>query len=190
MRYFTTVLAILLISLFAIPSSAVIKKADLQKRNVLTEEAELLSQVDTISLYLSSDRIVFAPRLTKAGVIEVETTVLSRDLTANVGRLKSYVERIVDTFVSVLKERLPVYAPAVAKSFDSEKDIVFIVNAGVERRSVGCLKGGVWQDLVAAQVVTAESPPAIVELNDIRAEEADAGAESAGRKGCGCPARR
>lgn len=190
MRHLTAALAVLIISSFAVPSFAVIKRADLQKRNVLTEEAELLSQVDTISLYLSSDRIVFAPRLTKAGVIEVETTVLSRDLTANVGRLKNYVERIVDTFVSVLKERLPVYAPAVAKSFDYTKDIVFIVNSGVERRQVGFLRGGVWQDYATAQVVAAESPPAIVELNDIRAEEADAGAESAGRKGCGCPARR
>jgi len=172
----------------AFPVSAEIKKADLQKRVFLTEEAELLTQVDTISLYLSSDRVVFAPRLTKSGAVEVEATVLSPDLIADAGKMQSFISRLVDTFISVLNERLPIFAPMVARTFDSSKDIIFIVNAGAERKPVGVWKGGMWQVEQVAGVegeITASS-----ELNQARAIESESTDKSLGRKGCGCPVRK
>lgn len=188
MRY--VFLALLSVSVVVTTAAfAEIRQSDLDKKVVVTEEAALLSQADAVSLYLSSDRVAFAPRLTKAGIIEVEVTVLAPDLIANKGKLREFVERLVGTFVSVLKERLPVYAPVVAKRFDSERDIVFVVNSGAARTPVGIFKGGMWQEGIEATSTMATST-ATDELIEARALESKEASGAVGRKGCRCPARR
>lgn len=179
------VFAVIAIVLVSFGLSAEIKQSDLDKRVVLTEEAALLSQIDTVSLYLSSDKVKFAPRLTKDRIIEIEMTLLSPDIVSDKTRLKSYAERLAGTFVSVLKERLPNFAPAIAGKFNADKDISFVVNRGSERVPLGTLKGGAWID-------SSEAPPLGENpLNEARAEEAGQSLEKhKGQKGCNCPAMR
>lgn len=184
--------------------SATITESALKKKVVITEEAALLQQVDTVSLYLSSNKIAFAPRLA-GGVIEVETTVLAPELIAHRAKAKEFVTRTIGTFISVLKERLPIYAPDIAARFDPAKDIAFHVNSGTSRTPLGAWKGGAWEDAVAVapKAAPAAATPAVV-------EPAAAGAPPAGKafaqksavkeeeikevkpgpKGCACPARR
>lgn len=163
---------------------AKLKQADLDRRVYVTEKAALLAQVDTISLYLSSDRVVLAPRLTKQGVIEIETTVLAPDLIYDRGRLHDFVSRQIRTFVSVLKERLPVYAPALARSFDPATDIAFIVNASAARNPVARWEGGDWK-WEKGGTIPVPVPDVILEAYDIN----EARTAVSGRKGCRCPAR-
>lgn len=181
--------AVFAAAFFVSGASAEIQKADLQRRVVVTEEGALLSQADTLSLYLSSDRIALAPSLAGGGVIEVEATVLGPDLCADADKLKGYVVRICETFVSVLKDRLPIYTPALAKKFDASKDVVFIVNSGSQRAPVGTLKGCAWEDAVppVAGVAVVEAPPS--ELNETRAIEAEE-TKSFNKLSCGCPVKR
>ncbi len=177
MRFVAPIIAILLI--FGAVAHAEIKKADLNKPVVLTERAALLTQVDTVSLYLSSDRVALAPRLTKDGVIDVEMTVLAPDLQYDRGRLQAYAQRLIRTFTDVLAERLPVYAPAVAKTFDAKRDVRFEIDAGAGRTPMAVWTGGAWGWKAGAPVASGTSG----ELNTARAMDA-------APKACNCPARR
>jgi len=117
---------------------------DLNNKVVLTEGAVLLSQVDAVSLYLTSNRIAYAPRLTVDKKIEVEVTVLSKRLIDNSVQMQSFVLRGIKTFISVLKDRLPTYAPSIAQSFDENEDIIFVVDAGAGRVPVARWYAGKW----------------------------------------------
>ena len=180
---FTLVLMIFLPVVRA--AEARIKKSDLRRKVVMTEEAALLSQVDTVSLYLSSERVAIAPRLTKRGVIEVEMTVLDPALIGNRSRLHRYVSRLINTFTSVLEERLPIYAPAVAKNFNSDTDLEFIINEGPGRRPVASYSGGTWNWEEGQVIPIAAQEPMVPEsdINRVRAMEPV-------RRPCPCPARR
>lgn len=180
-------LAVVFVLVFIQGAGAEMRKTDLQRRITVTEEGALLSQVDTISLYLSSDRIALAPRLAAGGLIEVEATVLTPDLCADFSKLKGYVGRICDTFISVLKERLPIYTPGLAKRFDPSKDIVFIVNAGSERTPVGTMKNCILEDANAEGAAVVAAPDS--DLNKTRAIEAEE-SNTHGKVSCGCPVKR
>lgn len=185
---YTNEFRLLLVITLAISISSVayaeIKKSDLDKNVVMTEKAALLSQVDTVSLYLSSDRVAFAPTLSKGGVIEVEATVLGWDLVSNRDELYGFVSRLIATFISVLEERLPIYAPAIAKTFNSDTDIAFDINAGAARTPVAEWKAGKWEWAAGGgEILTPlPLPGGAPDINEARAQPA-------GRKGCNCPAR-
>lgn len=186
MRICMTCVLVVAAALLAMNTSeARIKKSDLKRKVVMTEEAALLSQVDTVSLYLSSERVAIAPRLTKKGVIEVEMTVLDPALIGNRSRLRRYVSRLINTFTSVLEERLPIYAPAVAKNFNSDTDLEFIINEGPRRRPVASYSGGSWSWEEGQFIPIAAQEPMVPEsdINRVRAMEPT-------RKPCRCPARR
>lgn len=190
-RYSFIALSLFLFA-FSRSASAEPKNTDLSGQVVLTEEAVLLSQVDTVSLYLSSNKLQLAPRLNKDKVVEVETTVLDAGLIADPAKLTKFVTRISDTFVSVLKERLPVYAPALAEKFDLKKDIIFNVNTGAGRSPFGVIKGGTFKLAANVAAVSDDSPPVVPEISAEPAVPSAAdGAGTVGKKGCGgCPARR
>ena len=183
--YAAYILAAVVAMSVAHTAEARIKKSDLKRKVVVTEEAALLSQVDTVSLYLSSERVAIAPRLTKKGIIEVEMTVLDPVLIGNRTRLHNFVSRLIDTFISVLEERLPIYAPAIAKSFDRDRDIVFVINEGATRRPVASWEGGswTWEEGEMVPLAAGEPRPWESDINRVRAMEP-------ARKGCRCPARR
>lgn len=165
------------ICLFVGTSFAEIKKEDLSKNVVLTEEAMLLSQVDTVSLYLTSDRAVFAPRLSN-GIVEIDMTVLASDLVSDSAKMKDYSSRIINTFISVLSERLPDFAPMIAKTFSPEKDIVFTISAGADKTPAGSWKSG-----------KLEMGSTDVKLPESQANNAIEPSPKKG-KNCACPVRR
>ncbi len=178
MRNRMSLLPALLLMLAAAPAAAELSQRDLDKRVTMTEKAALLQQVDTVSLYLSSERVKLAPRLTDAGVVDVEMTVLDPYLAADRARLRDFVVRNVTTFNDVLAERLPIYAPALAKEFDAKRDVRFRINRGAARVPVATWSGGQF-----AWVAGTAAPAADEDLNTVRAMDA-------GPKGCDCPARR
>jgi hypothetical protein len=157
-----------------------IKGDDLKKEVVMTEEAALLTQVDAVSLHLNSSKVIHAPRLIENKTIEVEMTILDDQIAATNSSLEKFVDRDVDTFVSVLKERLPIYAPTIAKTFDAKSDIVFVVNAGSRRVPVGRWAGGsfAFADTWTGGATAAISTPAV-----------KGQATDEGKLGCNCPAR-
>jgi len=161
-----------------------INEADLKKEVRLTEKAALLSQIDAVSLYMTSSRVVFAPHLTGDNVIEVETTVLAPDLTGDGYRMKNLVTRQIDTFVSVLRERLPVYAPSVAESFDQKNDIRFIVNATSRRIPVATWDGRGWK------WDGSWNPQMVPVASRVAGRPTGAAKPKKGKLGCNCPARR
>lgn len=145
MRYkILSVAAAIAIIVPASTSLCKITKGDLDKKVVVSEEAALLSQVDAVSLHLSSQRVAYAPRPLKSGVIEVEATVLDQKLIGNRKQLEEFVTRQINAFVSALQERLPIYAPSIAKGFNPDTDMVFKVNAGKERNPIADWSGGQW----------------------------------------------
>lgn len=189
---FAAFFVFLVVILGGTQSFAELKKQDLQRQVVVTEEAALLTQVDTVSLYLSSSKVALAPRLTQARVIEVEMTVLDPALTADQTGIKGFTQRIIDTFISVLKERLPIYAPALAGKFDANTDLIFKVNVGAQRSPFGTWQGGTW--ILSSTPVTKPeakldvAPPAS-DLNETRAVENET-KDLKTSKGCACPALR
>lgn len=197
---FAALLVFLVVVLGGTQSFAELKKQDLQRQVVVTEEAALLTQVDTVSLYLSSPKVALAPRLNQAHVIEVEMTILDPALVADQTGIKGFVQRIIDTFISVLKERLPIYAPAIAGKFDASKDIIFKVNVGASRAPFGIYRGSAWSlsaTPVAVPVASAETVPAAkvapvaqpTDLNETRVVENET-KDLKTNKGCDCPALR
>jgi hypothetical protein len=190
-----------------------IKQADLSRQTVVTEQAALLNQVDTVSLYLTSPKVSYAPRLSPQGIIEVEVTVLDPALIRDRAKLEDFVSRQVRTFTSVLMERLPIYAPAVAAHFNPQTDMTFFVNAGANRQRVATVSGNAWvwwKEGASAAVpppaaasaptpmpakASAIPPPAPAAGKGKQAPapvpaSKEASAAEGGKKGCGCPVRR
>ena len=193
MKYqYLLVIALSLVLLGSSQVRAEIKSSDLAKQVTLTEEAALLTQVDAVSLYMSSDRVAFAPRLNSANVIEVEATVLDRNLLANSGNLQSFVSRTIDSFISVLQERLPIYTPSVASKFRRNSDIKFMINAGGERKPVAMWYAGKWYwdkgwtSQAASAAAYAAAPYRSVPTKAV----GDVAAQPKGKLGCNCPARK
>jgi hypothetical protein len=183
MRSFITLMIVaclFVVSAYALPTHAKIRQRDLNRRVVVTERAALLQQTDTVSLYLSSEKVALAPRLTKGGIVDVESTVLDRGLIANRHDMKAYVLRLAKTFISVLEERLPTYAPSVARKFNSRTDITFSVNEGTSTRSIAILSGGIWTWSAGMTPVALSNES---KVNKVKALESE-------QKGCNCPARR
>lgn len=194
-RIFLAVYVFAVVVLSTSVAPAELKETDLKKAVTLTEEAMLLSQVDAVALYMTSEKVAYAPRLTSDKIIEVETTVLSKDLISNSARLEAFVTRGMKAFVSVLKERLPIYAPSIAGTFDENKDIKFIVNAGGKRIPVATCVGGGWKwDVAWSSTQVAASSYAAPTSNyaAVQASPSPAAAEpeKKGKLACDCPARR
>ena len=185
MRALGVTVALVVLAL-ALPAHAEIRKSDLRKNVVVTQEAAILQQADTVCLYLSSERASLAPRL-RGGVIEVEITVLAPELTSNRAAAVEFASRLARTFLSVFEERLPIYAPDVAASFDAVKDVVFHANLGAARTPLGRLTAG---GLAGAPVAPDRTAPLPAEAvgEGIRLSEAPPGNEKG--KACGCPARK
>ncbi|MBT3181678.1 MAG: hypothetical protein HN337_04120 [Deltaproteobacteria bacterium] len=193
MKYqYLLAIALSIVLLGSTEVGAEIKSSDLTKQVTLTEEAALLTQVDAVSLYMSSDKVAFAPRLNNANIIEVETTVLDNNLLANSSAMQGFVTRTIDSFVSVLQERLPIYAPSVASKFRKNGDVKFMINAGGERKPVAMWYAGKWYwdkawTPYAAPVVNYGVAPYRAVPNHV---VGDVAAQAKGKLGCNCPARR
>ncbi len=202
MRYRAMAVAAVLGVMFSATTAfGELKEADLQKKVVVTEQAALLTQVDAVSLYLASERVSFAPKLSPEDIIDVEVTVLARELRDNRKRLQDFVTRQIRTFISVLEDRLPIYAPSIAKSFNPDTDLAFHINEGPERSPLATYSAGQWRWVNGAAGVektpsaapAASLPPPLPSKAQETASAKNSDLNDApapAKKGCNCPALR
>ncbi|MBI5299366.1 MAG: hypothetical protein HY877_03610 [Deltaproteobacteria bacterium] len=111
----------------------------------LTSGKLFLNQVDTVSLYLSTERIVYVPRLTQDLHLSVSLTLLGMSFGSNTTEMEKFVVRHIQAFNKTLKERLEFYAPQLAKEFDPNQDVDFVVKVGADQKSVATWQGGEWK---------------------------------------------
>ncbi|MBI4224346.1 MAG: hypothetical protein HY609_05385 [Deltaproteobacteria bacterium] len=104
-----------------------------------------LDQVDKVSLYLSTDRIVYTPRLEREMQLKVTITLLSTAYRGPTQELRQFVLRHVRTFNKTLTERLKFYTPELAKEFDAERDVSFLIQIGADRQKIAAVESGKWQ---------------------------------------------
>lgn len=191
--------------MLAVPAVATIRSDDLSKKVELSERAGLMSQVDAASLYLSSDRVSLAPRL-RTDRIEVEATVLDPAMRTDRALIEDHVNRQMRTFGNLLRERLPIFAPDVAATFNPDTDLIFYVNTGPERTPLATVSGGRWAWSQRAPAAPSKGQfkmaPPVSRTGPDTAEVAPAYATDASssskvsapmvetKKGCGCPAKK
>lgn len=139
--------SILVISLsllvFAVSAEAKIQKKTFESNTTLTAGQLFLSQVDTISLYLTTQNVVYVPRLTKENQLQVDLVFLQRSLAEKEG-LQQFSVRHIQTFQKALKDRLELYTPELAKEFDVNQDIQFTIKVGRSGQSVALWRDGNW----------------------------------------------
>ena len=123
-------------------ASAELRQADMKLQAPPTQAAALLQQVDILSLYFSSTHIAYAPHLLQEKLIEIEATVLDPSLLLDQKKLENILMRQIQVFLRELKIRLSLYAPMVAKHFDENTDIRFVINQGVHRKPLGSWREG------------------------------------------------
>jgi len=116
-----------------------------------------LNQVDAVSLYLTTERVVYVPKLTSDLRLHVELTLLGMSAD-NQEALRSFVMRHVSTFNKTLRERLEYQTPALAKEFDPEKDVQFSIHVGTNKKKVATWAEGQW--MWVARVKEAQAPRA------------------------------
>ncbi|OGQ05286.1 MAG: hypothetical protein A2W61_03425 [Deltaproteobacteria bacterium RIFCSPLOWO2_01_44_7] len=118
-----------------------------------------LNQVDMVSLYLSTERVVYVPRLTSDTHLSVELTILGMGSNASEA-LKNFVMRHINTFNKTLRERLEYYTPTLANEFDPTQDVQFSIHVGTDKRKVATWSGGqwAWVERVQKQRVAEASP--------------------------------
>lgn len=130
----------------------------------------LLDQVDKVSLYLSTDRIVYTPRLEEGMKLNMTITLLEVNYQPRSEVFKNFVSRHIETFNKTLKKRLALYAPELAKTFRPERDASFLIQVGADRHKAATVREGKWEWLdrqaslirtpVAADTSPAASAPA------------------------------
>lgn len=125
-------------------AEAKISKSDFNAAEPMTSGKLFMNQVDTVSLYLSTDHIVYAPRLTDDFHVRIAVTLLGLSFNDDQKAMEDFLNRHVTTFNDTLKERLNYFTPQIAKDFDADSDLEFVIQVGEERKSVGLWKNGKW----------------------------------------------
>lgn len=141
-------------------AEAKIRKETLNSNEPMTAEKLFLNQVDTVCLYLATERIVYVPKLKEDMKLAVTITFLDVVEVSPSDKLRNFFLRYVHTFQKTLKERMGIYTPELAKEFDEKKDIAFTIQAGGEHRPVAQVAEGEWFWLEAAQSSNASGTPA------------------------------
>lgn len=176
-------------SVLAFRASAEIRRQDLNRKIEVTEEQQLMNQVDIVSLYLTSEKAAWEPQLTYEGRIRVEITVLSRNLINNHNLLEDFISRQIDIFKRELSRRLHSSAPSVASHFNPDGDLVFIINEGANRHAVAEVQNGRWywtakRNSAPAKASSSQKTSAV----SSEAEEETSYGTVKSRNSCNCPA--
>lgn len=187
MKVVCTVGALILALSIGGQASAYIQEADLNSKVVVTERQQLLAQVDTVSLYLTSDRVGYEPELTFDRTIKVEVTVLSQDLFNDRKAMQDFVSRQISVFKRELTRRLYWAAPSIARNFNPETDLLFIINEGDRRHTVAQVGGSGWQWLNKGKATPVYSSKTSKRTKR-KSETGLSEARSQGRTSCNCPA--
>lgn len=137
------ILTLLVFSLGIVSSlEARISSESLKEGETLTGEKILLNQVDTVCLYLSTNTIIYVPKLTKEKKVNVTLTLLGSLGSQEQKSLENLLLRHIQTFNKTLKERLEFYAPKLAKELDPAQDIEFAIQAGTQKKLIATWKRG------------------------------------------------
>lgn len=121
---------------FLADASARIREETLKKGETLTTEKLFLNQVDTLCLYFATDRIAYVPKLLDNEQLQVSMTLLDLSFEPQSESLKNFVLERIQTFNKALKERLTMYTPELAKEFDANEDVSFVISSGPEKKKV------------------------------------------------------
>src|SRR3989344_3481780 len=126
-------------------ATAKVSQRDFNSSQSVSAGKLFMSQVDIVSLYLSTDHVVYVPRLTDDLRIRVSMTLLGFSFGNDQAALEEFVTRHISTFNTTLSERLNYYTPAIGRTFSAKEDVEFNVQIGPERKPVGIWPGGLSQ---------------------------------------------
>ena len=151
----------------AFPAAAEIRRADADRKVMVSEGSLLMTQVDIVSLYLTSEKVAYEPRM-DTDKISVQVTVLSRRLIENREKMQDFVTRQIEIFKRELSMRVAHVAPSIADHFDPNSDIIFEINAGTRRERVAYVNGGnwTWVEGRAPETKTAATAPYYEDSDD------------------------
>jgi len=134
----------MMLCLCAPMAQAKINKRKFESNEKISAGKLFMGQVDFVSLYLSTDHVVYVPRLTPDMKVQATITLLGMTFGEDKEALKEFVLRHINTFNKTLAERLNYYTPELAKQFKTEEDVEFIVQVGEQRNHVASWKVGQW----------------------------------------------
>lgn len=149
-------LAFLLLFSCSVAARAELKAEALETRQTLTAKQILLQQIDTVSLYLQTENIVYVPKYREKDPILLKIFFLKKEKGTS-GEFRDLGLRHVKAFQNGLKERLSIYTPELAASFDAVTDLEFEIYAGTDRKKVAQVTKGEWTS--AKEVYLVEIPP-------------------------------
>lgn len=136
-------LVLLLLCSFSVAARAELKAEALETKQTLTSKQILLQQIDTVSLYLQTENIVYVPKYREKDPIQVKIFFLKKEKGSS-GEFRDLALRHVRAFQSGLKERLSIYTPELASSFNGGTDLEFEIFAGTDRKKVAQVTKGEW----------------------------------------------
>lgn len=142
MRGFAMLLGVL--SLAVLPAEARISKGKFNATESITAGKLFMAQVDMVSLYLSTDHVVYVPRLTEVLKLRVNLTLLGMGFGQDQKAMQDFVMRHISSFNKTLVERLSFYTPELARDFNPNEDVEFLIQVGPERKSIAVWRGGAW----------------------------------------------
>lgn len=167
---------------------AEVKDIDLSKKIVVTEGQLLMNQVDIVSLYLSSTKeVAYEPEEIWGGKIRIDVVVLNGGLLADDVKLEEYVSRQIVIFKSELAKRLELNSPSVAKNFNSDRDLFFVINKGIDRVKVAEVADGQWRWMEGGKGVVVKGVDNPVAGEKIVLSDGSSAGPDA-RWDCNCPA--
>lgn len=149
---------------FTFPTEAKMSQKTFSSAETMTAGKLFLNQIDTVCLYLATERIVYTPHLDPETLhLNMNLTLLDVNYQPVSDSLKNFVLRHIQTFNKTLKERLKFYTPELAKEFDAEMDVEFAIQVGPERKKVAHYKEGKWVWLAQGAPASAVALPSEVQ---------------------------
>lgn len=136
---------------FSGPMDAKLPNKIFKSEEKVTAGQLFLNQVDTVCLYLGTERLVYVPNLTADRHLNVAMNFVDFSSKSNLEPLQGLTLRHIETFNKTLKERLDFYTPRLAEEFNPNEDVTFVVNIGVDRKKVAEWKQGTFQWIGGAE---------------------------------------
>ncbi|MDP2600010.1 MAG: hypothetical protein Q8P84_04660 [Deltaproteobacteria bacterium] len=175
------ILLTICLALVSVSAHARIQKETFNAGEQLTAGKLFLNQVDAVSLYLSTQRIVYVPRLTDDMRLGMSLTLLGEKLTANRAQMQELVTRHINTFNKTLMERLQYYTPQLAGEFKPMEDVEFVIQTGSGKKAVATWKGGEWKWLTASVGTAA---PVAAQIEEVAAPQPQKNGKDSCKKRC------
>ncbi|MDO8526884.1 MAG: hypothetical protein Q7T03_04250 [Deltaproteobacteria bacterium] len=124
--------------------TAKISRQAFESPQKMTAGQLLLNQVDAVSLYLTTEKIVYVPRIREDQKLYVSLTLLGISFGDDRRAMQEYIQRHINAFNKALSERLKFYTPELAREFDPKEDVEFVVKNGAEGTPIATWKNGQW----------------------------------------------